>query len=195
MQLFTLAFSLFLLMDAIGNVPIFLTVLKEVDHKRQRRIIFRELLIALCIIVTFYFIGEGLLGILKINQDAVLISGGIILFIIGLKMIFPSSSIDFKWPEGKEPFLVPLAIPLIAGPAVLAAVMLYSRQQISPLISLSAILIAWVATMGILLSSIPLKKILGNRGLAACESFAGLILIMVAVNMFLDGFTVFLKTT
>jgi len=182
-----MTFSLFLLMDAIGNVPIFLAILKEIDFKRQRYIIFRELLIALFIIVSFYFIGEYLLLLLKISQQAVLISGGMILFIIALKMIFPSGEKGFKWEGGKEPFLVPLAIPLVSGPAVLAAVMLYSHQQVTHWMALLAILLAWLATTVILVFSIHLKKLLGDRGLSACEKLTGLLLIMISVQMFLDG--------
>lgn len=183
-----MAFSLFLLMDAIGNIPIFLSVLKEIEPSRQRFIIFRELILALIIIVAFYFIGDILLSFIGITQRAVLISGGLILFIIGVKLVFPNKEKSGEWHEGKEePFLVPLAVPLVAGPAVLAAVTLYSRKEVPILICLGAIFIAWIATMAILLLAIPLKKLLGDRGLAACERFTGLLLIMIAVQMFLNG--------
>jgi len=189
MSIFSIALSLFLLMDAIGNVPIFLSILKELDPKRQRKIIFRELILALFIIIAFYFIGDYLLNFLNITNQAVLVSGGIILFIIALKLIFSNPEKSFHWSGGKEPFLVPLAIPLVSGPAVLAAVMLYSHQDISPWICMGAILIAWIASTAILLSSVPLKKFLGERGLLACEKLTGLLLIMIAVQMFLDGIT------
>lgn len=187
MTLFSMAFSLFLLMDAVGNVPIFLSILKEIDPKRQRFIIFRELIIALFIILAFYFIGDVLLGFLSISQHAVLISGGIILFIIGIKLVFPNKDKSGDWQQGGEPFLVPLAVPLVSGPAVLAAVTLYSHKQIPVWTCIGAICIAWVATMITLLCAIPLKKVLGDRGLAACERFTGLLLIMIAVQMFLNG--------
>lgn len=188
MTLFALSLSLFLLMDALGNVPIFLSILKELDPKRQRKIIFRELILALIIIVIFYFIGDFLLSFLHISRQAVLISGGIILFLIALKLIFPSSKNSFEWEGGQEPFFVPLAIPLVAGPAVLATVMLYSHQKIAVWVCLAAICISWVATTIILLSSIFLKRLLKDRGLMACEKLTGLLLIMIAVQMFLDGF-------
>lgn len=188
MNIFSLSISLFLLMDAIGNVPIFISVLKELEPNRQRKIIFRELILALGIIIAFYFIGNYLLSLLNISQQAVLISGGIILFIIGLKLVFPPHGEEsFKIEGGKEPFLVPLAVPLVAGPAVLATVMLYSHQKLPIWNVLTAILIAWAATTLILISSIPLKKLLGERGLVACERFTGLILIMIAVQMALNG--------
>jgi len=194
MSLFSLSVSLFLLMDAIGNVPIFLSVLKELEPNRQRKIIFRELLIALFIMVLFYLIGDYLLDFLNITQHAVLISGGIILFIIAIKLVFPSSDETQMYKGGKEPFLVPLAVPLVSGPAVLAAIILYSHHNIPPLICLSAIFIAWAATTIILIFSPHLKKVLGNRGLEACERFTGLLLIMIAVQMFLNGIAPILKT-
>lgn len=188
MGLFSLAVSLFLLMDAIGNVPIFLSVLKELEPDRQRKIIFRELVIALFIMIGFYFIGDYLLGFLNITQQAVLISGGIILFIIAIKLVFPTQDETKLYQGGAEPFLVPLAVPLVSGPAVLAAVVLYSHQEIPVWTCLSAIFIAWAASTIILIFSPHLKKILGSRGLEACERFTGLLLIMIAVQMFLNGF-------
>lgn len=187
MSIFSIAFSLFLLMDAIGNVPIFLSVLKEIDPKRQRFIIFRELLIALFIIIVFYYLGEMLLNFLSISQQAVLISGGIILFVIGIKLVFPSPDETNRYKAGKEPFLVPLAVPLVAGPATLAAVVLYSHQKIPDLIALAAIAMAWAASTVILISAPFLKRVLGDRGLEACERFTGLLLILMAVQMFLNG--------
>lgn len=178
-------------MDSIGNIPIFLSVLKEIKPKRQRFIIFRELVIALIIIIGFFFIGDYVLGILHISQPAILISGGVILFLIGLKLIFPTQEEQFKIEKGGEPFLVPLAVPLISGPAVLAAVMLYSHQKVDHWVVIGAILIAWAASTVILLCAVPLKKILKERGLAAVEKFTGLVLIMIAVQMFLNGIQIF----
>ena len=193
-QLLSTAFALFLLMDPIGNVPIFISLLKDIDPKRQQKIIFRELIIALIIIVAFNFIGDILLEFLHIEQETLLISGGIILFLIALKMIFPSKrdpEVDIS--QDKEPFIVPLAVPLVAGPAVLAAVMLYSHEQSSEWITIGAIILAWIASTIILLSSGFLKKVLGWRGLIACEKLMGLLLILISVQMFLSGILLFLS--
>lgn len=186
---FSLIFILFLLMDPIGNVPIYVAILKDLDPKRQRVVIFRELVIALIAIILFYLIGNTVLTYLNISEDTVKVSGGIILFIISLKLIFPPAQSEAKISKDKEPFIVPLAIPLVAGPAVLATVMIYSREQISTVIALGAIFIAWGLSTVILLGSSFLKKILGERGLSACEKLMGLILVMLAVQMFLDGFS------
>ncbi|MEM8727567.1 MAG: MarC family protein [Chlamydiota bacterium] len=192
---FTGSFSLFLLMDPIGNIPIYLAVLKDIKAKRQQKVIVRELLIALIVILLFAVVGEYLLDILNVEQEAVLISGGIILFVIALKMIFPSEKKGaFANPGSGEPFIVPLAIPLIAGPSVLAAVMIYSHQQ--PLdVLLGAVCTAWMATTIILLSAPFLKKSLGIRGIVACERLMGLLLTLIAVQMFLKGLALFLRKT
>lgn len=186
MSMFSLAITLFLLMDSIGNIPIFLSILKGVKTNRIRWVIFRELSLALIAIIIFYFVGELLLTFLGISQQAVLISGGIILFIIAIKLIFSNHKNGFD-SDNKEPFLVPLAIPLICGPATIATVMLYSHQEIGHFVVLGAIFIAWAASTLILLSAASLKKILGEKGLSACEKLTGLLLIMLSVQMFLDG--------
>ncbi|MGC2595809.1 MAG: YhgN family NAAT transporter [Rhabdochlamydiaceae bacterium] len=194
-HMFSMALALFLLMDPIGNVPIFVSVLKDIKPRHQRKIIIRELSIALVIIILFYFLGDGLLGFLNVTTPTILISGGIILFLIALKMIFPGKrDPDVELPRDKEPFIVPLATPLVAGPAVLAAVMLYSGQQKNDMmLPLLAIVIAWAASTCILLTSSLWKKLLGWRGLVACERLMGLILTLIAVQMFLEGTDMFMK--
>ena len=195
-HIFSTAFALFLLMDPLGNVPIFVSVLKDIEPKRQRLVIIRELFIALAIIILFNFLGEFLLNLLNIKRPTLLISGGIILFIIAIRMIFPSrKDPESEYSTDKEPFIVPLAVPMVAGPAVLAAVMLYSYQDTNPWVSISAIIIAWAASTLILLSSPYLKKLLGNRGLIACEKLMGLLLVLLSVQMFLEGTQLFMVGT
>ncbi len=192
-QLLSTAFALFLLMDSLGNIPIFISILKDIDPKRQQQIILRELIIALGIIILFYFLGDLLLDFLNIEQSTLLIAGGIILFIIAIKMIFPGRkdpNVDIS-PE-KEPFIVPFAVPLVAGPAVLAAVMLYSHEHYSEWASIGAIILAWIASTIILLCANRLKKLLGSRGLIACERLMGLLLVLISVQMFLSGLALFL---
>jgi len=190
----SMAFSLFLLMDSIGNIPLFISILKGIPHQRQRQIIFREMLIALAIMILFNYVGDFLLNALQVTQYSVLISGGIILFLIALKMIFPTKESEQPSKDDKEPFIVPLAVPLVAGPAVLAAIMLYSRQETS-MSSVIAIVAAWIVTTLILLSSTFLNKIMGPRGILACERLMGLVLTMIAIQMFLEGLAQFLTST
>ena len=194
MKLLSMAFTFFLMMDSIGNLPIFLAILKDIEPHRSRQIILRELLIALGVMILFTFLGDGLLYALGVNSYTVSIAGGIILFLIALKMIFPSrKDAEVELPQEKEPFIVPLAIPLVAGPAVLAAIMLYSKQEEGSLITIGAIVIAWLISTVILLSSSILKQVLGWRGILACERLMGLILTMLAIQMLLEGVTEYMK--
>lgn len=163
-SILSIAFSLFLLMDSIGNIPLYISVLKGVDIRRQRYVITREMLIALFIIILFSFIGNGLMRFLNVTHDTIQIAGGVILFLLCLKMIFPPPHEPRDlMPHDTEPLIVPLAVPLIAGPAVLAAVMIYSHQEINQLVMIGAIFIAWAASLLILLASSYLKNILRWR--------------------------------
>jgi multiple antibiotic resistance protein len=192
MRMLSIAFSLFVLMDSIGNIPLYVSFLKGLDPKRQRLVIFRELFIALFIIILFNFVGDGLMKFLEVKQDTIQIAGGIILFLICLKMIFPPPhDPNENLPHDSEPFIVPLAVPLIAGPAVLAAVIIYSKQE-SSLVMVGAIMIAWVCSLFILLGASFLKQVLGWKGIIALERLMGLILILISVQMFLSGLSSFI---
>lgn len=193
MEILSIAFTLFLLMDSIGNIPFFISILKGIKPQRQRVIILRELVIALGIMLLFNFLGDAVLSAMHISRYSVLISGGIILFILSLRMIFPSKQdTDADKTGDKEPLIVPLAIPLVAGPAVLAAIVLYSGQ-VSNWISSSAIVIAWGASVPILVGSSYVQKIFGPRGIIALERLFGLILTMLSIQMLLSGITEYVK--
>jgi len=193
MRLLSIAFTLFLLMDPIGNIPFYISFLKGLDPKRQRVVIFRELFIALFIIILFNFVGDGLMKFLHVENDTIQIAGGIILFLLCLKMIFPPPhDPNENLPHDSEPFIVPLAVPLVAGPSVLAAVMIYAKQESSSLVMVGAIMIAWLASLIILLGSSFLKQILGWRGILALERLMGLVLILIAVQMFMSGLGTFI---
>lgn len=186
--IFTLSLSLFFLMDAIGNIPVFISLLKKYKRKKQILIILRELSIALVTIFIFFFSGNFFLQTLGISEETVRIAGGVILFLISLKMIFsPKDENENEEVPKNEPLIVPLAIPLIAGPAILATVMIYARQNIPVLWVISAITIAWAISTIILLAAPFMQKILGEKGINALEKLMGLILILIAIQMFLDG--------
>jgi multiple antibiotic resistance protein len=188
MTLFWIAISLFLVMDSVGNIPLYMSILKDIPHKRQFIIIFREMVIALFVIILFNFAGDGLLRLLHIHPQTVEIAGGLILFLLSLKMIFPSEQEnESSYKKIKEPFIVPLAIPLVAGPAVLATVMLFSRKVDNSFIMISAIFLSWVASLLILLASPFLSNILKEKGLMALERLMGFILVLLSVEMFVNG--------
>lgn len=178
---------LILIMDPLGNLPVFMTILKNLNAKRRRIVVIREMIIALIVMLIFLFIGEKILNILSLKTETVSISGGIILFLIAIKMIFPSEDNNGS-SSNEEPFLVPLAIPLVAGPSLLATLMLLSHQYLHHMSYLvGSLLIAWCFTIIVLLLSSFFLKLFGSKGVNALERLMGLILIMLATQMFLDG--------
>lgn len=191
MTLYTAAITLFLVMDPLGNVPVFLSILHPIEPKKRSIIILRETFIAFLILTAFVFAGQNILNGLSITQPAISIAGGIILFMIAIKMIFPTQqgeNLRTREPITEEPFIVPLAIPLIAGPSAMAAILLFTNEAPDKIMTcFAALIIASVACTLILLFANQLRKILGQKGLIAIERLMGMILTTLAVQMFLNG--------
>ena len=190
----TLSATLLLLtiMDPLGNVATFVSALRPVPAEKRLRVIARELVMALVILVAFLFAGPWLLGLLHLKQEALFISGGIVLFLIALKMIFPPSKHDEE--PMSEPFIVPLATPMVAGPSVLATLLVLVSTQPEKLWSwFTALMIAWAITAAVLLCSPAIARVLREKGSIAVERLMGMLLVMVAVQMFLNGIEHYLK--
>ncbi|MFP4208891.1 MAG: YhgN family NAAT transporter [Wenzhouxiangella sp.] len=195
MDLIGAAILLFVVMDPLGNIPIFLAVLDKVPVERRYRVLIRELVLALLLLLGFLFAGKYVLAFLGLSEASVSVAGGIILFLIALKMIFPvpRSSRDEYDDDHDEPFLVPLAVPMIAGPSAMAILLLLATGEPGRLaIWTVAVLLAWAATAVILLAAPLLKRLLGQRGLIATERLMGMLLVAIAVQMFLEGVGQFL---
>ncbi|ROS01480.1 multiple antibiotic resistance protein [Sinobacterium caligoides] len=188
-------FTLLFVMDPLGNIPVFLSVLKDVDEKRRMKIIAREMLFALCIMLCFLFFGSHFLGALNLDQQAVQISGAIVLFLIALRMIFPQEGgIMGSHNIGGEPFIVPLAIPCVAGPSALAILMLMTHNENESMWVWSGVMIsAWLVSSFVFLLSPFFYRLLQERGLIAIERLMGMILVMISVQMGLEGLKSFLS--
>ncbi|WWO96981.1 MAG: YhgN family NAAT transporter [Candidatus Dasytiphilus stammeri] len=194
-EIISLTLLLFIVMDPLGNLPIFMLILQPLEKKRRHLIILREMIIALVIMLLFFLTGEKILQFLNLRTEIVSISGGIVLFLISLKMIFPSkeSSANSSSPV-EEPFIVPLALPLVAGPTLLATLILLSHKyQHRMILIISSLLIAWIMTLSILMSLGLVLRILGKKGMNALERLMGLILIMLASQMILDGIRIYIS--
>jgi len=188
MDIVSVTVTLFLVMDPFGNMPIFLSILERVPPERRRSVLIRELLFALAIIVGCILLGKYVMSILGLRREAVSIAGGIVLFLIALRMVFPRRAADAdETPEG-EPFLVPLAIPLVAGPSTLAVLLLLSSAgpSVWPQLLLAAT-VAWSGSFILLVSATFLSRFLTRRGLIAMERLMGMILIALSVQLLLDG--------
>jgi len=186
---------LFLIMDPLGNIPLFLSLLRNVDPKRRQLVLVRELLIALVVLFVFLFGGRYLLHVLQLKQESVSIAGGIVLFLIGVRMVFPPATGGiFGGDPDREPFIVPMAIPGIAGPSAVAAVMLLANSYPGRTVDWSvALFVAWFATAVILLSSTYLFRCLGTSVLIAVERLMGMLLVALSVQMFLDGVMAYVR--
>ncbi len=194
MTVLSAALLLFLILDPLGNIPVFLSVLKPLAPKRQRVVLVRELLIALGVLMGFLWGGKYALEMMHLRQESVQIAGGIVLFLIGIRMIFPRPEGLMGELPGGEPFIVPLAIPLVAGPSGMAAVMLMGSNEPGRLWDWSlALMIAWGATAAILFSATVLYKWLGRSALIAIERLMGMLLVAISVQMLLDGISTYLK--
>jgi multiple antibiotic resistance protein len=193
MTLLSAATLLFFVMDPLGNVPLFLSALRQVDPRRYRAVIVRELCIALAILVLFLFAGRYLLGLLHVSSAALTTGGGIVLLLIALRMIFPSHEHSLKEEVEGEPFVVPLAIPYTAGPSALATELLLMTSEPSRWpVWLGAVTLAWLASAVILYFAGNLRKVLGERGLTALERLMGMLLVIVAVEMLMSGIAEYL---
>lgn len=187
MNIYSVTVTLILVMDPLGNIPVFISVLNPVEPSRRWKIILRESLIAFGVMVMFLFFGRNILNSLSISEPALGIAGGIILFLIAVKMIFPPDN-DKGDRQMGEPFIVPLAIPLIAGPSALATMLLFATQNPHQMTSLfiALVIAASLATVVLLFSS-PIRSLMGDKGLTAMERLMGMILTTVSVQMFLSG--------
>jgi multiple antibiotic resistance protein len=187
MQIASIALTLFLVLDPFGNLVVINSIMSRVPEPRRTAVLLRELLIALAVLLFFLFAGKFTLSLLDVRQDALSISGGILLFLIALGMVFPEKSIIHD-NSTEEPFIVPIAVPLIAGPSAIALLLLISsRNPDGQLTSALATILAWAGSTAVLLVSPWLLRLLGKRGTQALERLMGLLLILISVQMFLDG--------
>ena len=184
----SVALTLFLIMDPLGNAPFFNAVLAGLEPRRRMAVMLRELSIALLVLAAFLFVGNSLLGFLGLSEPALNIAGGILLLIISVKMIFPDLERGGESVDNEDPFIVPLAVPLIAGPSTIAVLLLLSSQQPERLTEWGiALILAWLATASLLVLSPRLIGLIGDKGSRALVRLMGMILVIIATQMLLNG--------
>jgi multiple antibiotic resistance protein len=188
-----LAMIFFIVTNPIGNSPTIIALIKDYTLQEQQKILFREAIFSMLLAIFFLFLGETFLKCLNIQNFALTTSGGVLLFIVSLKMIF-SRRDESKVIEPKQaPFIVPIATPLLSGAGLLTMIMLYSKQESNDTKILLAILLAWVGVTAVLVTAPYLQIFLGKRGLAALEQLMGMLLTMIAMEMIVQGSSLFLS--
>jgi small neutral amino acid transporter SnatA (MarC family) len=184
---------LILITDPIGNIPIFANALRHVAPQRRPRVILREVLIAFVLLLTFMFIGDGFLRVMNLSELSLQIGGGVILFLIALRMIFPPPPLDTVEPAG-EPLIVPLAIPAIAGPSALATVLLLVSQAPEKRLDwIAALCVTMTVSAVVLVLAERIQRVAGDRFVVALERLMGLVLVAVSIEMLLRGIKIFIK--
>jgi MarC family membrane protein len=187
---FLSAFILLLLvLDPLGSLPIFIPIMREVPKPRRSRVALREVSIAFVVLLAFMFLGDAFLRVMHLSERSLEVAGGVILLIIAIRMIFGSSSESaYGLEPGREPFIFPLAVPLLAGPSAMATVLLLASRQPDRIWEWIAALTAalWVSGLTLLLAD-RIRKLLGDSVVAAIEKLMGLVLTAIAVEMVLAG--------
>jgi len=195
-QSFFQTFILLLLVtDPFGNVPLFVTTLRNVEPARRPRIVVRECAIAFLLLLVFMFFGRHFLAALNLTDISLRIGGSVILLLIAIRMIFPHPDGVLGKSDLSEPFIVPLAIPALAGPSALATVLLFtSRNMEEVMVHVAALALVAVIWLAVFLAAERLQKALGSAVMTAFERLMGLILTAMSVEMLLGGVRAFVKT-
>jgi MarC family membrane protein len=184
---------LLLVCDPFGNIPIFISALREVPRERRRMIILRECLIAFLVLTLFAFVGQSFLKLLGLSEISLQMGGAVVLMLVAVRMVFPSPEGVYGQSPGGEPFIVPLAVPALAGPSALATVLLLvSRDPALTWQWVGAIAVVMLVSALVLAFAERLQQVLGERATAAFERLMGLILAAVAVELMLRGVRAFL---
>ena len=192
MSLVNITIILFVIMNSFGHITKLNSLLQGIDSSKRRTILLREMFIALIIMIVFNFLGDFLMLWLGVNQATVQIAGGVILFLIALRMVFPIGSSTFIPINIDNPFIIPIATPMIAGPSILATIMIFTHENKLQFWILLAIIIAWFLSSIILFAAQHIEKVLGHKILVAFERLMGLVLTLLAVESLLKGIKIFI---
>ncbi len=192
MSIIQLAMIFFIVTNPIGNSPTIIALIKDHTIREQQKILFREAIFSMLLAIFFLFLGETFLKCFSIQNYALTTSGGILLFLVALKMIFANRDETKNEGPKQDPFIVPIATPLLSGAGLLTMIMLYSKQEDNDMKIFLAILLAWVGVTLVLVTAPYLQIFLGKRGLAALEQLMGMLLAMIAMEMIVKGSSLFL---
>ena len=186
---------LLLVTDPFGNVPLFVSALRHVDPVRRPRIVVRECAIAFLLLLVFMFFGRHFLAALQLTDISLRIGGSVILLLIAIRMIFPHPDGVLGKSDLSEPFIVPLAIPALAGPSALATVLLFSANSVAEvMVHVAALALVAVIWLAVFLAAERLQQALGSAVMTAFERLMGLILTAMSIEMLLGGVRAFVKT-
>jgi MarC family membrane protein len=179
---------LLLVLDPFGSLPIFIPIMRGVVPERRAWVALREAGIAFVVLLAFMVFGESFLRVMRLSERSLEVAGGVILLMVAIRMIFGQGGSAYGAPEGPEPLIFPLAVPLLAGPSAMATVLLLASRQPDRVLDWAAALACAMVVAGIvLLLSDRIRKLLGDSVVSALEKLMGLVLTAIAVEMILAG--------
>ena len=179
---------LLLVLDPLGSLPVFIPIMRDVPPERRTRVALREVAIAFVVLFAFMFLGEGFLRVMRLSERSLEVAGGVILLMVAIRMIFSHEGGVYGTPEGKEPFIFPLAVPLLAGPSAMARVLVLASRQPDRVMAWAGALTCAMAVSGaVLLLCERIRRLLGDSVVSALEKLMGLVLTAIAVEMILAG--------
>ena len=186
---FLSAFILLLLvLDPLGSLPVFIPIMRTVSKERRKLVAVREVTIAFCVLLAFMFLGDGFLQVMHLSERSLEVAGGVILLMVAIRMIFSHEGGVYGTPDGREPMIFPLAVPLLAGPSAMATVLLLASRQPERMLQwVGALVSAMLVSGAVLLLCDRIRRLLGDSGVSALEKLMGLVLTAIAVEMILAG--------
>jgi MarC family membrane protein len=185
---FSALILLVLVLDPLGCLPIFIPIMRSVEARRRARVAVREVFIAFSVLVAFMLLGEGFLRVMRLSERSLEVAGGVLLVIIAIRMIFGSAGDAYGLEPGREPFIFPLAVPLLAGPSAMATVLLLASRQPERMLQwVAALTVAMALSGAVLLLADRIRRLLGDSVVSAIEKLMGLVLTAIAVEMILAG--------
>ena len=180
---------LLLVLDPFGSLPIFISVMRNVQPQRRTRVALRESAIAFFVLLLFMATGSAFLELMRLSERSLEVAGGVILLIIAMKMVFASGG-ELYAGDGstREPLIFPLAVPLLAGPSAMATVLLLASRQPDRLLHwVAALTVAMAVSAVVLLAADRIRKWIGHSMVSAIEKLMGLVLTAIAIEMILAG--------
>lgn len=187
-SLFSAFILLLLVLDPFGSLPIFIPIMRDVPRQRRTWVALREVTIAFGVLTAFMLLGDSFLRVMRLSERSLEVAGGVILLMVSIRMIFSHEGGVYGVPEGREPLIFPLAVPLLAGPSAMATVLLLASRQPDKLMSWIGALAGALAVSGaVLLGCDQLRRLLGDSVVSAIEKLMGLVLTAIAVDMILVG--------
>jgi MarC family membrane protein len=179
---------LLLVLDPLGSLPVFIPIMRGVPPERRTMVALREVAIAFVVLFAFMFFGDAFLRVMRLSERSLEVAGGVILLMVAIRMIFSHEGGVYGTPEGKEPFIFPLAVPLLAGPSAMATVLLLASRQPDRVLAWAGALTCAMAVSGaVLLLCERIRRLLGDSVVSALEKLMGLVLTAIAVEMILAG--------